>query len=312
MKSNSVRIAAVTLALVLTAGATFAKNDAMSMVPADAVTVGVVHLDQLRTSPLSSTLFQHTDKISADGEAARFLTEAGLQPARDVDRLVVATSPRTRFGREAEVLVIAEGRFSVDRLGKALLTRGAEKKSASNVAYFVHPGAKDENHKGAVAFISDSLTILGSEDAVIEALATRASGGSGFTTASLLGQDAGRVDPAATAWAVVDVTRAQRLTGGARVPSGKGQSGEALGAALRSVSTVALWAIDTGDALKLGAFGLSNDDETLMLLEDTIRGALAAMRLSVREKSPEMVSVLRRFDVKRNADGITINGSIPA
>jgi hypothetical protein len=312
MKSNSVRTAIVALALVLVAGAAFAKNDAMSLVPADAVTVGVVHLDQLRTSPLSSTLLQHTDKVSTDGEAAEFLADAGLQPLKDIDLLVVATSPRTRFGKEAEVLVIAEGRFSPARLGKALTTRGAEKKTASGVAYYVHPGAKDENHKGAVAFVNEGLTILGSEEAVLEALATREKGGSGFTSASLLGQDAARIDADATAWAVVDVTRAQRLTGGARVPTGNGQAGEALGAALRSVSTAALWATDTGDSLKLGAFGLSNDDETLHLLEDTIRGALAAMRLAVKDKSPELVSVLRRFDVQRSADGISVNGSIPA
>ncbi|HJQ37452.1 MAG TPA: hypothetical protein VKB93_09960, partial [Thermoanaerobaculia bacterium] len=57
--------------------------------------------------------------------------------------------------------------------------------------------------------------------------------------------------------------------------------------------------------------GLSNDSETLALLEDTVRGALAAMRLAVKDKAPEMVSVLRKFDVTRKADSITIEGSIP-
>ena len=71
-------------------------------------------------------------------------------------------------------------------------------------------------------------------------------------------------------------------------------------------------ATDTGNALELGAIGLTNDTETLQLLEDTIKGALAAMRLAVKDKQPELVSVLRRFDISRKSDSITVEGSIPA
>jgi hypothetical protein len=78
------------------------------------------------------------------------------------------------------------------------------------------------------------------------------------------------------------------------------------------VSTLGLWAKDTGDALELGGFGLSTDAETLQLLEDTVRGALSAMRLAVKDKAPEMVTVLRRFDVSRKSDAVLVEGSIPA
>ena len=43
-----------------------------------------------------------------------------------------------------------------------------------------------------------------------------------------------------------------------------------------------------------------------------MRGALSALRLAVKDKSPEMVSVLRQFDVTRKDDALTIEGSIPA
>jgi len=45
------------------------------------------------------------------------------------------------------------------------------------------------------------------------------------------------------------------------------------------------------------------------LLHAVVYGAL---RLAVREKSPEMVTVLRRFDVSRKNDAVLIEGSIPA
>jgi hypothetical protein len=303
------RTAAVLTAVLALAVPTFAKDDAMSLVPANAVTVGMVKLREMRSSPLSSMLFQQTDKMSTDGEAEKFLSDAGLAPLKDVDVLVVATSPRTNLGSEADVLVIAEGRFNVERLTSAIESRGAVKKGAY---YVIADKDDDEHHTGAVAFPSASLAIAGTERAVAAALEARTSGGTAFRTASGLGMDLARVDRNATAWALVDVTRAARLAKGGGISTGKGQSGEALAAALRSVSTFAVWAKDTGDALELGAFGLSSDTETLELLEDTVRGALSAMRLAIKDKAPEMVSVLRRFDVTRKDDSIMIEGSIPA
>lgn len=303
------RVAVVSLIVVALALPAFANDDALSLVPANAVTVGMVKLADMRTSPLSSLLFQHTDKMSADGEAARFLHEAGLSPAKDVDVLVVATSPRTALGTEADVLVMAEGRFNAERLTSALLARGAQKKGG----YFVLPEEKDDDgEKGAVAFPAPSLAIAGTERAVAAALTALANGGTGFRTRGGLGADLSRIDANATAWALVDVTRAARLTKGGTINTGKGQSGEALQAALKSVSTMAVWAKDTGDALELGAFGLSSDAETLELLEDTLRGGLAALRLAVKDKAPTMVTVLRRFDISRKNNSVLIEGSIPA
>lgn len=302
--SRSLRTLAVLMALV--ALPVLAADDALNLVPANAVTVGMVRLADMRTSPLSAMLFQHTDKMSTDGEAEKFLLEAGLSPTKDVDVLVVATTPRTTLGSEADVLVIAEGRFQPDRLTKAIVSRGAVRKNG----YLTLPEKEGEN--GAVAFLSPSLAIAGNERSVIAALEARKSGGTGFRSRGALGLDLGRVDANATAWALVDVTRAARLTKGGTIHTGKGQSGDALQAAIKTLSTVAVWAKDTGDTLELGAVGLSGDTETLQLLEDTVKGALSALRLAVKDKAPEMVSVLRRFDVNRKSDSIVVEGSIPA
>lgn len=296
--------------LLLLAPAAFARSGALGLVPADAVSVGVVRIADIRSSPLSAALFQQTDKITTDGDAAKFLMDAGLQPSRDIDVVVVATSPRTALGHEAEVLVAAEGRFNVDRLSSALVTRGAKKISGANGAYLLLAKEGEEKH-GAVAFPNSGLVLVGTEAAVVEALGSYAAGGTSFTSASGLGHDMGRIDPKATAWAIVDVTRAQRIAGSPRVTS-QHSSAQALNGALKNVSTIAMWATDTGDSLKLGAIGLSGDAETLQLLEDTVRGALAAMRLAVQEKQPDLVSVLRKFSVSRSDDSISISGYVPA
>lgn len=288
----------------------FAKNDALSLIPNDAVTVGVVRLADLRTSPLAATLFKQTDSISSHGDAERFLEDAGLQPSKDVDVLVVSTSPKSNLGSDAEVLVALDGRFNVDRLTAALAKRGAVQKNG----YLVLPeGARShDGEAGAIAFPDAHLALLGSESAVAEALASRASGGTTFFSASGLGRDVARIDTRASAWAVVDVARASRLTGGSpHVPAHTAQSA-ALEGAMKNVSTVALWATDAGDSLKLGAFGIAHDAETLQLLEDTLRGMLAAMRLAVQDKSPELVTLIRKFDVSHTTDAVQISGSVPA
>lgn len=298
---NTLAAAALTLAAI----PAFAKGDALSLIPNDAVTVGVVRIADMRSSPLSSTLFEQTDKVSADGEAQQFLAEAGLAPTKDIDVLVVSTIPRQNLGGgDADVLVAADGRFNVERLTKALIARGAVQKSG----YLMLP---NNEKQGAVAFPDSHLALVGTEKAVIDALANRAKGGTTFLQASGLGRDAARIETNATAWAIVDVTRAQRFSHAPHV-SAHSQPGEVLAGAMKSMSTVAVWATDTGDSLKLGAFGLSNDAETLQLVEDSIRGALSAARLAVQDKSPELVSVLRRFTVTHSDTAVTVSGTVPA
>jgi hypothetical protein len=309
MKRQFVAVAIVALAL---APAAFAKNDALSLIPNDAVSVGVVRLADMRSSPLSAALFTQTAHISDAGDAEKFLSEAGLQPSKDVDVVVFATSPRTALGNDADFLIAADGRFNIDRLTAALLAHGAVKKSSANGTYFVIPDSgKEGGHPGVVAFPDAQLALAGSEAAVVKALAGRASGGTSFATASGLGRDMVRVDPHATAFILVDVPRAQRITGAPRI-GGSSSSSQALGTALKNVSTVAIWATDSGDSLKLSAIGLSTDAETLGLVEDTLRGALSAMRLAVQEKSPDLVSMLRRFTVTRTDSSVSISGSVPA
>lgn len=302
------KVFVVSAVCALLATAAFARSGAMALIPNDAVTVGVVRLSDLRSSPLSSALFSQTDEITTDGDAAKFLADAGLQPSRDIDVLVVATSPTSNLGHDADVLVAAEGRFNVDRLTAALISRGAVKKE-THLVLPTHSG--EDGRQGAVAFLNSGLAVIGTEAAVVEAVASYATGGTSFTTASGLGHDLARIDPHATAWAIVDVARASRISGGPHIGS-QNDSAQAMNSALKRVSTIAMWATDAGDQLKLGAIGLSNDSETLQLLEDTIRGGLAAMRLAIQDKSPDLVPVLRRFTVSRSDDSISISGSVPA
>src|SRR5262249_5279792 len=120
--------------------------DLLSLVPSDAATVAVVRLNDLRESPLAAKLFANADRMATDGDAARFLEEAQLNPKKDVDVVVVAASPSA--GRtNSPALVLFQGRFDTDRLAGAGVSRGAFPQPASARAHYPPPrenaGARD-------------------------------------------------------------------------------------------------------------------------------------------------------------------------
>jgi hypothetical protein len=126
-------VSASVLALCLTAvpalPAAASSDDALSLVPADATSVGVIHVADLRSSPLAARVFSDADRLTVDGDAAHFLAEARLNPKEDVDTVVAAGSPRSPAGAAGWGLVLFEGRFDPAALSAAIAARGAVRKS---------------------------------------------------------------------------------------------------------------------------------------------------------------------------------------
>jgi hypothetical protein len=309
----------VAAALAAPAGAVATATDAaLALVPADAASVGVIHVAQLRTSPLAARVFSDTDRLTVHGDAATFLEEARLDLRKDVDTVVAAGSPRGAGGSAGWGLVLFEGRFDADALGAAIASRGAVKKSTPAGDYYLLPdkGITDSpNHEpGAVAFASSRLVIAGSEASVVAALAQRSAGGTAFRSGAGLGRHLSRIDSGASAWALVDVSRLPQREAAVRHAKEHGTGGDAaatLVASMKNVSLLTLQATAKGDALTLNATGVASDDETAGLVEDALRGALAVWRLAVQDKSPEAVSVLRKFTVSRDKTTVSIAGTLP-
>lgn len=293
----------------LPAAAARRNDDPLSLVPADAAAVGVVHWNELRASPLGARLLSETDRMTADGDAARFMAEAKLDPKEDVDGIVIAGSPSVPGEGGGTGLVLFSGRFDSGRLSAALAARGGQRRTAPGGDYFLLPegkGSDRHGNSGAVAFASGRLVIAGDEASVVAALARREAGGADFASRAALGRQFSRIQPGAAAWALVDV---KRWPVGRVQAKASGEAGDML-AAMKSVSVVALQAAVNGDALDLSASGVTENDETRQLLEDSIRGVLAMWRLAVQEKSPEAVAMLRRFKIGNDGQAVTIKGTL--
>ncbi|MEO6325565.1 MAG: hypothetical protein ABIT01_19270 [Thermoanaerobaculia bacterium] len=333
MKRSALALAAAALLASAPVWAAGKSEDPFSLVPADAAAVGMVNLSDLRSSPLSSRLFSETDKMTVDGDAARFMEEARLKPREDVDVVVVAGTPNPSHG-ESSGLVIFEGRFDTDKIAAALASRGAVRTATPNGAMFVLKDRDSAELKksGVLALLSSHLLVGGDEASVRAALAQRDAGGSSFRSGDGLGRRLSLIESGATAWALVDVTRMpmgkHRSKGTVhgdldvnvngkdhhvtiREDGGADNGIAALHGALQNVSLVALQATTKGDSLKLSMTGLSADEDTRELIEDSLRGILAAWRLAVQDKSPDMVSVLRRFKVSHDKEGVTVAGTLP-
>ena len=282
-------------------------EDPLALVPADAATVAVMKWSELRQTPLGAKIFRDLDHISGDDDAARFLEETGLTPREDIDSVIVAMTPGTKGSGDSGIVVF-EGRFDLARIGKALESRHATLKTSAAGEYYLLRERGDE--PGAVALLNRGLLVCGNEAAVVATLARRESGGDGgLTSGQGLGRYLSRVDRNASAWALVDVAR---FPASRRADGGEGEPSRALVSAMKSVSFVALEATVQSDGVAFAATGLSADAESRDLLEDALRGVLAMWRLAVQDKSPELVTVLRRFRIDNDSDGVSIRGTLPA
>jgi hypothetical protein len=296
--------------LALPLSAAKPSDEALSVLPSDAASVGLVRVADLRTSPLFDRVFHEADRVSCDAEAARFLAETGLDPKRDVDVVAFAGSPGR--GGSGWALVAFEGRFDAARLAAAAVERGAVKKTTADGDVYLLAGKKhvDLAHEpGAIAFLSNRLVVAGNETAVAQALARRASGGKGFSAGEGLGRQMSRVGPGSSAWVLIDMSRVPMRD---RAAAGHAEGpAAAVVSAMKTVSFATLSVTAEGDALKLSATGVSGDPETRQDLEDAVRGVLAVWRLAVQERHPDLVSVLRKFKVSHEGDGVTLSGTLP-
>ena len=283
-----------------------ASEDPLALLPPDATTVGSIRVADLRSNPFQLRLFQETDKIAADGDAALFLQDAGLNLREDVDVVVACTT--SADGRPGQSIAFFEGRFDPARLSAAVVKRGAYHHTVKGGDYYrLKENGSSKHGPSAVAFLGPNLVLAGSEPAVVQTLARRAAGGRPFASGPGLGKDYHRVNPASTAWVLVDVNR-WRPT---RISMQENQTTSGLVSALKSVSLLTFEASVEGDALSIKGTGLSSDEETRGLLEDALRGMTAAWRLAAQEKHPDLVAAIRKIQISHDAEGVTMSGKVP-
>jgi len=284
-------------------------EDPIALVPADAATVGVLHWNALKQTPLGERVFANLDHLSGDDDAARFFRETGLTPREDIDTITVAMiRSDAGKGESGSGLVLFEGRFDLARIAAALTSRGATLDRSASAQLYRLPDHGGDG--GAVALVNRNLLVCGGEDAVRAALARRDNGGEGgLGSGQGLGKQLSRIDRDASAWALVDLSRLPRHD--VETSQGEGEPSRAVIGAMKSVSLIAVQTTVRDDSLDFQATGVASSPEDRDNLEDALRGVLAMWRMAVQDKSPELVPVIRKFKVESDGDGVSIRGNLP-
>ncbi len=283
-------------------------KELLRFVPAGATAVIGTDLAALRQQPRAQAwLKEHQARWSGVGDQDEFFRDAGLDPARDVDTTVVAVT-----GSEDDhgFLAAFGGRYDAAALAAALVKRGATKVDAAGTTLYQLPREHEGHHGAQVLVWPSNDTVLVGTLGDLEAALTGGAAGSALVDSAVA---VGHVDLRAPFWMVADVP-AQLREHAARGAQKSGESGSPavhdVLSASAAVQRVAGYAT-VGDVLALHGFATANNAENAGLLRDTIKGALAAMRLHAQNSEPELVEVLRDVKVSVEGDEIEVNAAIP-
>jgi hypothetical protein len=263
----------------------------------------VMGLDVKRfvASPFYARFAEKQGEVRPD--AFRELEEKlGLNPERDLDRVVIAGRDASAKGKDTGVALVT-GRFDRYKLGRAAEEKpGVTTKNHQGTSMYLY----DEDGKAAtaVAFLDDNTLAIGSQKAVEAVIANRAAGSGGLRANAALVALLETVKPGSTFWMAGDQALLSRMP---QVVPGPGGSGAGMQLpALRSV-------IVTGDLDPLVALqitGEAADPTAAQNLADIVRGLVAMASLHAQQK-PELKQLASAVSVTTEAHRVHVNARFP-
>jgi hypothetical protein len=283
-------------------------EEMLHSVPAGAQAVIAVDSAALRTHPkVQEWLLRHHAWTGADQDLPQFLNDAGLDPVRDVDAMVLAV---LRDGGETGAVALFSGRYDPASLAAALVKRGAQPFTlGARQAYRLPSSGHHGDDTAVLVQPSPELVIVGEESAVQAAIAPPHA-----VTPLVEGEiAAGHIDPHAPFWVVAVVPAEAQQKAGEVSEHVHGESSETVRSvvfASGAVQRVAGQAF-LDESLRFSGVAVADTSENAELLRDAVKGAIAAARLHAQGQAPELVSVLRDVVVRVSGTDVSVSGAVP-
>jgi hypothetical protein len=268
--------AALAVVLAATSGRA---AEADKLIPADAEFVAAINVKQVLESDIIKKFALEQMKQTLQGnDAQKFLKDLGLDPLKDIDRVVIAGSGKDQT--DAKFLAIVHGKFDPEKLYKAAeaqTRKDADKfsliKDGKDVMFKYQP----DNGNPVYGTVVDETTVVAGSDKklITEALATAGAAKKPAISRELAGLVT-RMDDKASLW-LVGVVKGK--LDNVRLPGGGGGN-PALAAQLAkmdSLSVVVRVTEDVNAEINLGMQDAQAADEmgqTVSELLDTAKGAL--------------------------------------
>jgi hypothetical protein len=236
-------------------------------------------------------------------EALRELEEkTGLDPARDIDQIVVAGAAA---GKGGPGLAMVFGRFDLYKLGRAIETEGkvvGHKVDGVSVYRF----KEDDARSLALALLDENHLLFGPRTEVEAAIAARTRGEAPLRkNATLLGL-VERVRPGSTFWMVGDQSLLAGMPTSVPAPGASGEGATVNLPALKSLTITG----DLDPQVSLSITGEAVDETAAKNLADVVRGFVALMSLQARQK-PELQQLTSAVTVATEQNRVLVSARVP-
>ncbi len=307
MRKHLVITAVLALAAALASAAPPTAADLLRLVPDGAQAIVAIDAAALRAHPFVQTWLAEQHLWAPTDETLKlFLDDAGLDPVRDVDLILLAAPGGENEGKGVVFLV---GRYDPAALAAALTARGASPLTLAGVPALTLPNSGRCGAPAVLVQRSAELVIVGDEASVAASLVPA------HAIPDLVAGEiaAGRIDLRAPFWMAATVPAAAHRHVDEAAARVGGEDGEPIRGALLAAGTVrrvtARAYLD--DSLRVYGAAVADTAENAELLRDAVKGALAVARLHVQSASPELVEVLRGVEILAEGGVVSGKATIP-
>jgi hypothetical protein len=271
------------------------------ILPADARFIMGFDVKRFTASPFYA---RFASERGMQPEALRELEEkTGLDPARDIDQIVVAGAPGVEKGSPG--LAMALGRFDLYKIGRALETEG--KVNGHNVeGVSVYVFKEEDARSLALAFLDESTLLFGPRTQVEAAISSRTRGEAPLRKNTVLMGLVEKVRPGSTFWMVGDQSLLAGMPTSVPAPGASADGATVALPALKSLTVTG----DLDPQLSLAVTGEAADELAAKNLADVVRGFVALMSLQARQK-PELQQLASAVTVATEQNRVLVSARVP-
>jgi hypothetical protein len=271
------------------------------VLPADARFVMGFDVKRFTASPFYT---RYASERGMQPEALRELEQkTGLNPARDIDQIVVAGTPDVRRGSPG--LAMALGRFDLYKIGRTLETEG--KVTGHNVGgVSVYVFKEEAAVPVALAFLDESALLFGPRSQVEAAVASRTRGEAPLKANGALMGLVEKVRPGSTFWMVGDQSLLAGMPTSVPAPGASAEGATISLPALKSLTVTG----DLDPEVSLAVTGEASDELAAKNLADVVRGFVALLSLQAQQK-PELQRLASAVTVATEQNRVLVSARVP-
>lgn len=267
------------------------------VLPADAKFVMGLDVKRFVQSPFYERYARQGGAPASFGDLE---AKTGLDPARDVDQIIVAGRPDQ--GNDGAV-VLVRGRFDRYKLSRAIETREkgvTSKKHEGNTLYLFNEGKKGA---GALAFLGndDDLIVMGSQKAVEGAVSSHFQGLTPLKQNAALLALLERVKPGSTFWVVGDQSLLAQMPNAQGGPAGGMQIPQLKGLLVTG---------ELDPVVTLDVIGDAADAKGATQLAQMVQGLIAFGTMQAAQK-PELKDLPNAFSVTTEGSSVHLSARLP-